>query len=127
MRRVFMQFFLHIFLYSLALIGLIYVLFMYMNNMFSHLVSLIIAIIVALLLSLFISFLLSKIVTIPLRDMISVTRLITDEVDLSEYVTYRSKNEFGSLSYGLNRLIKGLRNILYNIRDHSRLFTNESE
>lgn len=124
MRRIFSVFYLYILIYSLLLIGIVYILQTFTNGLILFLV---IAIVLALLFTMLISYILSRIVIAPLKDMISVTTLITESVDLSKYVTYRSKNEFGVLSYGLNRLIKGLRNILFNVRDHSRLFANESE
>src|SRR5690625_1816907 len=108
MKRIFSVFYLYIFIYSLLLIGIIFILQTFIGGIFPF----IIAIIITAIFTLLISLILSRIVTTPLKDMISVTKLITENVDLSEYVGYRSKNEFGVLSYGLNRLIKGLRNIL---------------
>src|SRR5690625_6642056 len=49
----------------------------------------------SLVLVLLLSYILSRMIRKPLTEMTDVTALITDSVDLSKYVTYRSKNELG--------------------------------
>lgn len=124
MGRIFSMFYLYILVYSLILAGLLYAVQLFFSGFLAFLIS---AIVLSVLLSVLLSLIISKKITTPLKEMITVTSLITESVDLSRYVSFRANNEFGVLSYGLNRLIKGLRNILFNIRDHSRLFANESE
>lgn len=84
-------------------------------------------IIILITLSIVFSLILSRIVTRPTNEMAEVANLITVSVDLSRYVSYRSKNEFGALSYALNRMIKGVKELLLDIRDQAEMYMNESK
>lgn len=86
-----------------------------------------VTIIILIILSIIFSLILSRIVTKPTNEMADVVNLITGSVDLSRYVTYRSNNEFGAMSYALNRMIKGVKELLLDIRDQSELYMNESK
>lgn len=85
-----------------------------------------VTIIILIILSIVFSLILSRIVTKPTNEMADVANLITGSVDLSRYVSYRSNNEFGAMSYALNRMIKGVKDLLLNIRDKAEMFMNES-
>ena len=62
----------------------------------------------------------------PLQEFIHVLTLITDQVDVSQKIAYRSKNELGQVSHGINKVIKGFKQILLEIRDHARQIAGES-
>ena len=62
----------------------------------------------------------------PLREFSHVLALITDQVDVSQKIAYRSQNELGQVSHGLNKMIKGFKQILLEIRDHARQIAGES-
>jgi methyl-accepting chemotaxis protein len=62
----------------------------------------------------------------PLREFIHVLSLITDQVDVSKRISYRSANELGQVSHGINKVIKGFRQILLEILDHARNIAQES-
>ncbi len=62
----------------------------------------------------------------PLHEFSHVLALITDQVDVSQKIAYRSRDELGQVSHGLNKMIKGFKQILQEIRDHARQIAGES-
>src|SRR5690606_31437137 len=68
-----------------------------------------------IVLSWLVSFGLSRTITRPLNEFRHVLTLITDEIDVSKRISYRSTNELGQVSHGINKVIKGFRQILLEI------------
>lgn len=124
MKKLFYMQFLFTICYSILLVALLYFAHSLISNNYIFIPT---AIVVIFLIGGLVSFIITRRVTKPVEEMIAVTSLITESVDLSTYVDYRSKNELGELSYGINRFIKGLREILLSMRDHSQLFVSESK
>lgn len=56
----------------------------------------------------------------PMKEMVRGLTAVTDEIDVSTRVGYRSFHELGRISHGINRMIKGFYGILLKVRDHSR-------
>ncbi|MEK4951358.1 methyl-accepting chemotaxis protein [Bacillus sp. FSL W8-1127] len=69
----------------------------------------------------------SKHVQQPLREFDVTIRSVTDKVDLSKRSGYRSQNEMGIVSHGLNKMLKGLRNILLDVKEYAVRFSDESD
>ncbi|WP_028986559.1 methyl-accepting chemotaxis protein [Thermicanus aegyptius] len=63
----------------------------------------------------------------PILDMIQVTTSMTEGIDVSKRVSYRSTNEFGRLSHGFNRVIKGFKMILVSVRDQATTLLFQAE
>lgn len=63
----------------------------------------------------------------PISDMIGVTSSMTEGIDVSKRVQYRSNNEFGRLSHGFNRVIKGFKMILLSVRDQAVALLQKAE
>jgi len=80
-----------------------------------------------LLISLLFSAGLTRYFTRPLREFIHVLSLITDQIDVSKRISYRSSNELGQVSHGINKVIKGFRQILLDVLGHARNLAHESE
>jgi methyl-accepting chemotaxis protein len=80
-----------------------------------------------LLVSYFFLSYISKHIKQPLREFDVAIRSVTDKVDLSKRSGYRSQNEMGMVSHGLNKMLKGLRNILLDVKEYALRFSNESD
>lgn len=124
MKRIFSTFFAYTLIYSVLLVGIIFVIKLFVAN---EIIFWSVAAVLSIILTLAFSLLLANIVTRPTVEMVSVANRITDQVDLSKYVSYRSKSELGALSYALNRMIKGVKELLLEMRNHAEMFTGESE
>lgn len=70
---------------------------------------------------------LTRFILRPLVDMIGVTASMTEGIDVSKRVAYRSDNEFGLLSHGFNRVIKGFKNILLSVRDQANILLGKAK
>src|SRR5699024_6091903 len=124
LNRIFLSFFFWILILTILLFTATVTFYLFIPNVLTFwLLTMIVSLI---LISLF-SYGLSRMIRKPVIEMRDVTALITDSIDLSTYVSYRLKNELGLLSHGINRLIKGLKGILLNVKKYAESFMDESE
>lgn len=124
LKRIFYIFFIYTIVFAIVLIFGTMLLVKFISNLSLLTFSLLG---LAIGLTLVLSFLLARVVKGPINEFTYVTTRITESLDLSNYASYRSNNELGALSHGMNRMIKGLKRILVDIRDTSELFTHESK
>src|SRR5690625_3917302 len=114
LKRIFYIFFIYTIVFAIVLILGTMLLVKFISNLSLLTFSLLG---LAIGLTLVLSCLVARVVKGRINEFNYGTTRITESLDLANYGSYRSNNEFGSLSQCMNRKSKGLKRILVDIRD----------